>query len=89
MTYILTVIMIVGPPAGDAYNFLVDLPSYPSNIFTALSFFGVYLIRRQRRKAGLPKAGYEAWHVAIIFRVAVSILLLVMSWVVPVGGIYG
>ncbi|KAI5480141.1 High-affinity methionine permease [Pseudohyphozyma bogoriensis] len=87
-TWIVTAIMIVAPPAGDAFNFVVDLQSYPNNVFTAMSFIGVYLIRLQRKKAGLPPAQFQAWHAAILFRVAISVLLLVMPWVPPTGGIY-
>lgn len=89
VSWLLTVIVIVAPPAGDAFNFVVDLQSYPSNVFTLLSFAGLYIIRRRRAKEGLPDVGYRAWHVAIVFSCAISILLLVMPWVPPSGGIYG
>ncbi len=89
VSWLLTVIVIIAPPAGDAFNFIVDLQSYPSNVFTLLSFAGLYIIRRRRAKAGLPGVGYRAWHVAIVFSCAISVLLLVMPWVPPTGGIYG
>ncbi|ORY81204.1 high affinity methionine permease [Leucosporidium creatinivorum] len=89
VTWVITVIMTIAPPAGDAFNFVVDLQSYPSNVFTLLSFAGIFFIRRQRKRAGLPPSGYRAWAVAIIFRIAISLLLMIMPWVPPKAGIYG
>lgn len=51
-----------------------SLQSYPSSIFTALSFAGLYLIRSQRKKAGKAPAAYQAWHVAILFSTAINIM---------------
>lgn len=87
VSWLLTVIVIVAPPAGDAFNFIIGLQSYPSNVFALLSFAGLYIIHRRRAQAGLPPAGYRAWHFAIIFSCAISVLLLVMPWVPPTGGI--
>ena len=89
VSWLLTVIVIVAPPAGDAFNFVVDLQSYPANVFTLLSFAGLYIIRRRRARAGLPGVGFRAPHVAVVFSCAISVLLLVMPWVPPTAGIYG
>jgi len=81
--------MILAPPAGDAFNFIVDLQSYPNNVFFFATTFGLFLIRRSRAKLGLPKAEFRAWLVAIIFSLAVNVFILVMPWYPPPGGRYG
>jgi amino acid transporter len=85
----LTVLMILAPPAGDAFNFLVDLNSYPSNAFLFLMTSGLLFIRRRRTKAGIPHSEFRVWNVAIIFSLAINVFLLVMPWYPPPGGIYG
>lgn len=81
--------MILAPPAGDAFNFIVDLQSYPSNVFSFAVTFGLLLIRRQRKKLGIPNTEFKTWYVAIIFSLAINVFLLVMPWYPPTGGRYG
>lgn len=87
--FILTVIVIVAPPPGDAFNFVVDLQSYPGNIFLCLLVIGLFIIRRRRQKAGLGKAPFRAYTVVAIFYFLVSLFLLAAPWVTPPGGKYG
>ncbi|TXT11197.1 hypothetical protein VHUM_01948 [Vanrija humicola] len=83
--WLMTVLMISAPPAGQAFNFLVALKSYPDSFFLALMTFGLFLIRRQRKKAGLPRTQYRSWSwVAGVF-FAAKVFLLVMPWVPPRG----
>jgi hypothetical protein len=49
---------------------------------------GVYLIRRQRRRAQAPRSEFKAWDVAVGIFIASKIFLLVMPWYPPAGGIY-
>jgi hypothetical protein len=81
--------MILAPPAGDAFNFIVDLQSYPSNMFLFAMTFGLLLIRRARKKAGISGVEFRTWSVVILFSLAVNIFLLVMPWYPPPGGRYG
>ncbi|KAL8281039.1 hypothetical protein RQP46_006718 [Phenoliferia psychrophenolica] len=83
------VTVIAAPPIGDAFNFVVDLQSYPSNVFNALTCAAVFILRRQRRKSGASPAEYQAWNVAVIFSILISLLLLIMPWIPPSGGING
>lgn len=85
----LTVLMILAPPAGDAFNFVVDLQSYPSNVFSFATTFGLVLIRRRRLKLGLPSSEFHVWNIAVVFSLAINIFLLVMPWYPPTGGRYG
>ncbi|KAG5358983.1 High-affinity methionine permease [Yarrowia sp. E02] len=87
--FILTVIVIVAPPPGDAFNFVVDLQSYPSNIFLCLLVVGLFLVRRRRQKAGLGRAPFRAYTVVAIFYFLVSLFLLAAPWVPPPGGANG
>jgi amino acid transporter len=82
----LTVLMILAPPAGDAFNFIVDLQSYPSNVFLFATTFGLILIRRRRSRLGIPRTEFRACNAAIVFALAVNVFILVMPWYPPPGG---
>lgn len=82
----LTILMILAPPAGDAFNFIVDLQSYPANVFLFTTTFGLLLIRRRRARLGFPRAEFRVWDIAIYFSLAVNVFLLVMPWYPPPGG---
>ena len=79
----LTCIVILALPFGDAFNFLVDLRSYPDSIFLFLMVVGLYLVRMRRKKEGLPNAPYRSWHVANILLAAVCLFILIMPWYPP------
>jgi amino acid transporter len=81
--------MILAPPAGDAFNFIVDLQSYPSNVFFFATTFGLLLIRRRRKRSSIPETDFRAWDTAIAFSLAVNVFILVMPWYPPPGGRYG
>ena len=89
LKWFLTVLMILAPPAGDAFNFIVDLQSYPANVFLFLTTFGLILIRYRRKKLGIPPAEFRTWWVAIFFSLAVNVFILVMPWYPPPGGADG
>ncbi|KAH8200353.1 hypothetical protein TruAng_005506 [Truncatella angustata] len=84
----LTTLMIVAPPAGDAFNFIVDLQTYPSAAFNLAMAIGLYTVRWRRKRLGLPSASYRAWDVSVIFAILVNLFLLIMPWYPPDGGIY-
>ncbi|KAK7047354.1 hypothetical protein VNI00_006585 [Paramarasmius palmivorus] len=88
LKYVLTVIVIIGPPQGDAFNFIVDLQSYPANVFNFLLVIGLFLVRKRRKAAGCSRPEFRAWNVVLLFALAVSVYLLVLPWVPPEGGIY-
>jgi amino acid transporter len=84
----MTILMIVAPPAGDAFDFVVDLQNYPESVFFFAMAVGIYLIRRQRARIGVGRSEFKAWDVAIGLFILVKVLLLVMPWVPPEDGIY-
>jgi amino acid transporter len=83
LKWALTCIVILALPFGDAFDFLVDLRSYPDSLYLFLMTIGVYFLRHQRKKAGLPPAPFQAWHSALIFSAAVCLFILIMPWFPP------
>ena len=81
--------MILAPPAGDAFNFIVDLQSYPSNVFFFATTCGLLLIRRRRKRIGIPDTEFRVWNAAIAFSLAVNVFILAMPWYPPPGGRFG
>ncbi|KAJ7844938.1 high affinity methionine permease [Mycena olivaceomarginata] len=86
LKWILTVIVIIAPPAGDAFSFLVDLQSYPGNVFSFATAIAVFVLRRRRLRENQPDHEYHAWNIALIFSCLVNIFLLIMPWYPPAGG---
>jgi hypothetical protein len=60
-------IMILAPPAGDAFNFVVNLSVYPSQAFLLALAVGLYFVRYERKKAGLPRADFRASLIFIVW----------------------
>ncbi|KAF4302706.1 Amino acid/polyamine transporter I [Botryosphaeria dothidea] len=85
----MTILMILAPPAGDAFNFVVDLQTYPDSVFLFLMAAGIYLIRRQRKRICVGRSEFRCWDAAIIFYLLVKVFLLVMPWYPPEGGATG
>ncbi|KAJ6166675.1 hypothetical protein N7470_002122 [Penicillium chermesinum] len=85
----ITLIMILAPPAGDAFNFIVDLSNYPTNIFNLLLVVGLVVIRRRRSRLGFPRPEYRAWDIAIGFSILANLYMIVAPWYPPTGGATG
>ncbi|KNG81099.1 high affinity methionine permease [Aspergillus nomiae NRRL 13137] len=85
----MTVIMILAPPAGDAFNFVVDLSVYPTSIFNFLLVTGLLLIRWRRSKLNLPRPEFRSWAIAIGFALLANLYLLAAPWYPPTGGATG
>ncbi|KAG6877778.1 hypothetical protein C0993_003979 [Termitomyces sp. T159_Od127] len=67
---------------------VVDLQSYPANVFRFLLTAGLLLVRRRRAKTGAPTTDFRVWSIVLIFAISVNIYLLVLPWVPPEGGVY-
>ncbi|CZS89791.1 related to methionine transport protein, high affinity [Rhynchosporium graminicola] len=87
LKYVMTILMIVAPPFGDAFNFAVDLASYPTAIFYLLMAIGVYTIRRQRARINAGRSEFRAWDSVVIVYIVIQVFLLAMPLVPPKGGI--
>lgn len=68
---------------------VVDLQSYPANVFSFLMTFGLFFVRKRRSSIDAPPTEFRAWNAVIVFSLAVNIYLLVLPWVPPDAGIYG
>ncbi|TID16827.1 high affinity methionine permease [Venturia nashicola] len=89
LKWAVTVLMILAPPAGDAFNFIVDLSTYPMNVFSFALAVGLLVLRWRRKRANLPPAGFRAWDIAVIFSIIANVYLMVMPWYPPATGRYG
>lgn len=88
LKWIMTFIMIVAPPAGDAFQFVVSLKTYPEAIFFFAMASGVYVLRRRRSRNNIPRSQFRVWDVLLIFFILVQVYILVMPWFPPEGGPY-
>jgi amino acid transporter len=84
-----TFLMIAAPPAGDAFQFVVSLKSYPDAVFHAAMGAGLVLLRRRRARSGTPRSAFRAWWILVGLYILSQIYLLVMPWIPPKTGIYG
>lgn len=85
--WVVCVVTIVAPPPGDAYNFIMNLISYPLNVVNTVLAAGlIYLHYRKYKgqqdwsppiKASLP---------VIIFFFLASLYLIVAPYIPPVAG---
>lgn len=67
---------------------VVDLSTYPSAMFNFALAIGVYILRRRRQRSGIGRSDFKAWHVAVVFWIAVQVFVLAMPWWPPKGGQY-
>lgn len=81
--------MLVAPPAGDAYNLVVDMGSYSNYVFDVVLAIGLFKLRRHRKKLGL---GYLEFHCPtplLVLVVLFSLFVIVMAFVPPKGTLKG
>ncbi|EGO55774.1 hypothetical protein NEUTE1DRAFT_47799 [Neurospora tetrasperma FGSC 2508] len=84
----LTILMILAPPAGDAFNFITDLQVLPSAFFQLIMGIGLYVVRYRRSRLNLPRPESKAWDLVVVFNILVQLYLIVMPWYPPAGGAY-
>ncbi|KAM3498017.1 hypothetical protein MY10362_008650 [Beauveria mimosiformis] len=88
LKWAMTFIMIVAPPAGDAFTFVVSLQTYPDSMFVFAMAVGVFILRRRRKKNNIPKSQFKVWDILLIFFTLIQVFILVMPWWPPKGGPY-
>ncbi|QPG73303.1 hypothetical protein FOA43_000613 [Brettanomyces nanus] len=89
VTVCVNLVVLLAPPPGDAYNFVVDLGSYADYIFNVLLAIGLFRVRRDRKRRGL---GYREFHIPTILLLIVllwSLFVLAMAFVPPKGTLIG
>ncbi|KAL2820353.1 high affinity methionine permease [Aspergillus granulosus] len=89
LKWALTIIMILAPPAGDAFNFVVDLGIYPQSLFNFLLAVGLLFTRRHRKRLNIPRTEWHAWDIAVYFAILANLYLLVAPWYPPTEGATG
>lgn len=88
LKWLMTFVMIAAPPAGDAFQFVVSLKTYPEAMFGLAMTLGVFIIRRRRNRNKLPRSQFRVWDVLLVFYNLIQVYLLVMPWWPPKGGPY-
>ncbi|THH01778.1 hypothetical protein EW145_g6853 [Phellinidium pouzarii] len=86
LKYLLTVLVILVIPAADAFNFLLDLASYPNLFFSTATAVGIWLLRKRRSIAGIASARYKAANIWVVMYLGSSIFLIIMPWIPPQKG---
>ncbi|PWY89224.1 amino acid transporter [Aspergillus heteromorphus CBS 117.55] len=76
-----TILFICAPPAGEAFDFVVDLTSYPTCLL--LSAITVGLVKMRLSRSDDWSSSYSAPWAAIAFYLAANVFLLVMPFVPP------
>ena len=89
ITWLINFIMIVAPPAGSAYNFILDMGTYSSYIFTLCLIIGLLRIRRDRRLKGLGNKGHYLPLPFIIILLLFHIMVIAIAFVPPKGTLIG
>ncbi|GIK01907.1 hypothetical protein Aspvir_005948 [Aspergillus viridinutans] len=81
--YIPSLFVIVLPPPGDVYSFILDVEGYPGQIFALAIAVGLLIMRR--RQPNLPRP-FKAWLPAVWLRIIVCIALLAAPFIPPPDG---
>lgn len=89
ITWLVNFIMIVAPPAGSAYNLIVDMGSYSGYIFTLCLVVGLLKVRRERRLKGLGTEGQILPLPCIIVLILFELMVLAIAFVPPKGTLIG
>lgn len=87
--YIVNIIVLLAPPPGDAYNFIVDVGSYASYIFKLALVVGLLLVRRDRKAAGLSFQGFKVPLPILIVTILYEVFVIAMAFVPPKTGLIG
>lgn len=85
--WVVCVVTIVAPPPGDAYNFVMNLISYPLNVVNTFVALGLLWLKWQNYKG---KATWKApittpWPIVAFFFLA-SLYLIVAPYIPPSAG---
>lgn len=82
--FVMTVITLTLPPAGDIYNFVVDVSTYPTAVFAFLITIGLVFVHRNPEKYGWDSnQTYRAPTFALAIYLSVIGIMLAFPWVPP------
>ncbi|KAI0191599.1 high-affinity methionine permease [Astrocystis sublimbata] len=86
--WLVTIIFIVAPPAGDAFQFVVSLKTYPDGIFFVAMAIGLWIIRYRHKRLNRERPAFKAWDICLVFFLLVQIYTIATPWIPPKGGPY-
>lgn len=78
--FIPSLLVIVLPPSGNVYSFILEVEGYPAQFFTVATAFGLIWLRFKRPDLERP---YKAWLPAVVLRIALSLALIVSPFFPP------
>ncbi|ODM22473.1 hypothetical protein SI65_00061 [Aspergillus cristatus] len=81
-----TVLFICAPPAGDAFDFVVNLTTYPGVFLLTLVGFGLVKMRLDKRERWNEEGGFRVPWVVLGFYLAGNLFVLIMPFVPPDDG---
>ncbi|RKP25838.1 amino acid/polyamine transporter I [Syncephalis pseudoplumigaleata] len=76
----LAFVMLLAPPPGKAFSFLVDFIGYPSGFFLALTVAGMLRLRHTEPGTSRP---FRAWTPVAYFYITIAVFVCVFPWVPP------
>ncbi|KAI0539308.1 high-affinity methionine permease [Xylaria digitata] len=88
LKWVVTIIFIIAPPAGDAFQFVVSLKSYPDGVFFVAMAIGVYIIRYRQKRLNRERPAFKAWDICLVFFLLVQLYTIATPWIPPKGGPY-
>jgi len=83
--WLVSILVILLPPPGEIYNFLVDIGGYPVSLISVAISLGLLYLQLNPRENWRGHAGYEAKKIYTVIFAASNVLLLVMPWIKPTG----
>ncbi|KAE8447040.1 hypothetical protein EG329_011175 [Mollisiaceae sp. DMI_Dod_QoI] len=81
--FIPSFIVIVAIPAGDAYNFILDVEGYPSSLINLFVVIGLFILRYTAPDVPRP---FKSWIIVPIFFLAAQCFLLLAPFLRPPNG---
>ena len=81
--YIPSFLVILIPPPGDVYNFILDVEGYPGQFLALAISLGLVLLRKKRPDLRRP---FKAWLPAVWLRIMICLALIVAPFFPPKDG---
>lgn len=78
--WVMTLILMLAPPPGEAYNFIIDLTGYPSWIFYGASVVGLLVLRHYSPNLQRP---FRSPYVLNIIFIFACVLLALLPFIPP------
>lgn len=80
VNYVPSLLIIVLPPSGKIYSFILDIEGYTGQITGLAIALGLLWLRYKRPDLKRP---YKAWISAVVIKIILSVALLVAPFVPP------